>query len=194
MKRRLAFLLAALAQLAFLGWLVADQERLRATGRAIVLSIEPVDPVDPLSGRYLAIRVKAARIDVAKLLPELAADAQSRTAASLAGEEVAVVMREKDGRWEPESIESARYGDPGASAVWLRGRVRTVSETVVDVDFGLDRYFIPAHAADPSPLLWRRADHELAIVARVSVEGRATIADLLVDGQPFAEWNAAQPK
>jgi uncharacterized membrane-anchored protein len=193
MNRRIAFLLAVLAQLGFLGWMVADQERLLARGREVILPIQPFDPIDPLSGRYLAIQLQASRVDLAALDGSVDAEGAERRAEQLVGQRVYVRLREKDGRWEPDSIGPLGWGEPAANEVWLRGAVRARYGTTVDVDFGLDRYFIPANASDPSPLLWQQG-HQLAIVARVSPDGRGSIADLIVDGKPFAAWNAAQPK
>jgi len=193
MKRRLAWLAAVLAQLALLGWIVASQERLRVTGRAVVLAIEPFDPIDPLSGRYLRIRARATRIDLAELHPGWNGEALEQHAEQFVGQEVAVTLRAAGERFEPEAVASTAYQEPGGSIVWLRGRVRSRYGAVLEIDYGLDRFFIPSDAADPSALLWQ-GGHELDIVVRVAVDGRSSIEDLLVDGKRYAEWNAAQGK
>jgi uncharacterized membrane-anchored protein len=190
MNRRLAFLLAVVAQLAFLGWMVAAQERVLAVGRRIVLPIEPVDPIDPLSGRHLAIRPKLSRIDLAKLRSWADAESLERAATELAGHEVIVPLREEAGEWVATEVEDADSFRPGGELA-LRGRVRNHYGATVVVEFGLERYFIPSDASDPSPLLWEPG-HTLAIAVRVMADGSSTIEDLLVDGQPFRQWNAAQ--
>ena len=191
MNRRVAYLLAVLAQLLFLGWMVGAQEHLRKTGRRIVISIEPVDPIDPLAGRYLAIRPRPGRLDLGELPNDLALTDPPRSDESIVGREVDVFLREEGGEWVASYVELA--GRERDDALFLRGRVRSASGSLLFVEFGLERFYIPADAADPSPLLWQGGRH-LAIAVRVLPSGEAGIEDLLVDHEPFAAWNRSQPK
>jgi len=189
MNRRIAFGLAVLAQFAFLGWMVASQERALRVGRRVVLSIEPFDPIDPLSGRYLAIAPRAGRIDLAEVENWFGAGDPAADATSLVGQEIDVTLTERGGEWIPARVEIA--GSAPGSEIRLRGRVLSAYGSTIVVAYGLDRFYIPADAADPSPLLWQEGRH-LSIEVRVTSDGHALIQDLLIDGEPFSKWNAAQ--
>jgi uncharacterized membrane-anchored protein len=191
MNRRVAYGLAVLAQLVFLGWMVAAQEHLRAHGRRVVISIEPVDPIDPMAGRYLAIQPQPGRVDLTKVSSSLALEHAQDADSSLVGQQVDVTLREEDGLWIASSIGYPTHDHEGA--LFLRGRVRSAYGSLVFVDFGLERFYIPADASDPSPLLWQTG-HKLAIEVKVSTEGEGSVTDLLIDGESFASWNRAQQK
>ncbi|MBL8840631.1 MAG: GDYXXLXY domain-containing protein [Planctomycetes bacterium] len=201
--RTTGWLLAILAQLAFLGWLVAAQERTLAAGERVVLAIAPVDPFDPLSGRYLAIRVALARLNLAEFEAEghevvVGADVP---AAEPGGEPLLRFAN------LPAALELATEGSPRAArrlligaaakearAPFLGSRVLWSSGGVLELDLGLDRYYIPGDAEDPT-LWWNRATERpaerpmLTLAVRVTAAGKSAIEELLVDGVPYPEWN-----
>ena len=193
MNRKTAFLLAVLAQFALLGWMVAAQERVLAHGRRIELKIEPFDPIDPLSGRYLQIRVAVSRVDLKTIRPAWDTASLEAEAASLVGQEVVVTLGDTNGDLAPEDVVNPAYFEPSPSTIALRGQVKRHFGSTIDVEYGLERFFIPADASDPSPLMWQQ-DHRLEIVVRAMPDGRSTLEDLLIDGEPFALWNARQPE
>lgn len=205
--RTTGWLLAILAQFAFLGWMVAAQERLLAAGERVVLAVAPVDPFDPLSGRYLAIHLALARLDLAAF--------EAAGHEVVAGEDVPAAEPGGDPllrfAHRPAALELATEGSPraarrlliGAAAnearpPFLASRVLWSSSGVLELDLGLDRYYIPGDAEDPT-LWWNRATERpadpasarptLTLAVRVTAAGKSAIEELLVDGVPYPEWN-----
>ncbi len=205
-KRATGWLLAIVAQFAFLGWMVGAQERLLATGESVVLAVAPVDPFDPLAGRYLAIRAELSRLDLA------AFEAAGHSIVVGADVPPAAVNGEPLLRFagRPAALELAREGSPraahrlliGAAAAearppFLASRVLWSNQGLLELDLGLDRYYIPGDAEDPT-LWWNREIDgrtqrpTLTLVVRVTAEGKSAIEELLVDGVPYPEWNRSE--
>lgn len=195
-RATLSWLGAIVLNLGFLGWMVAGEEFARANGELVVLAVDPVDPFDPLRGRYLAIRPAVARLDPAAL--EIVADEDVPEAAP----------DEPLARWSgrPAALELESEGSPRgarrllvgaaaqrARAPFLQARVLWSHDGRLHLDLGLDRYYIPGDAHDPTTW-WRdgATRPELVLLVRVTARGRGAIEELRVDGTPFPEWNAAR--
>lgn len=184
MNRRLAFFSAVAAQLALLGLMVAREERVLLRGERVVLAIEAVDPIDYLRGRYVSFRPRIATIDLASValdVPKSSIAAGSKIAVELVPEGNHFVAR--------RLVDEPLLAD--ARPPFLRAVVTSVDGATLTLDYGLDRYFIPANAADPSPLT-RDPRHDVSISVRVLGDGRCVIEELLIDGEPFADWNEEQ--
>lgn len=199
MTKKTLFLIAVALQVALLGWMVAKSERLLARGERVVLRVRPVDPIDFMTGRYIAAHPAVGRIDVAKvpLVGETERDAAAAAASAAPGDlarllnrDVFVELKEEGEFWVAQRVVVAG-GPVEPRAPCLRGRVQPSYGTELDVDYGLDRFDIPYDAEDPSSLA-RSNDHTVALVVRVASDGRSVTEDLVVDGRPFAEWNAAE--
>lgn len=197
MNRKLAFQLAVALQLVFLGWMVAAKERTLATGTRVVLRVQPVDPTDYRSGRYIQITPAIARIDPEKVKvvrgdTGAAAPAGSADSglASLTGRTVFVELTHKGELWE-----ATRVVVEGAGILphtpFLRARVTMPFDATLRLDYSLERFYIPADGHDPSGLA-RDPDHSVRVVVRVPSDGAGVIEDLLVDGKTWKEWDAAE--
>jgi hypothetical protein len=55
----LVLILAALAQIAAVGWMIGKREHILAKGTPVKFVAEPCDPEDPFSGRYIALNLNA---------------------------------------------------------------------------------------------------------------------------------------
>ena len=198
MTRKTLFLIAVALQVALLGWMVASSERTLARGTRVVLRVRPVDPIDFMTGRYVDAHPAIGRIDVAKV-PLIGAPAENTTTGATTGtpdlsriwgHDVCVELRQEGEYWVAERV-VLEDGAVAPRAPFLRGRVAPSHGTLLDVNYGLDRFDIPYDAEDPSPLASSN-DHVVALVVRVASDGRSVTEDLVVDGRPFAEWNAAE--
>lgn len=200
-RKQWAWCLAIVAQFAFLGAMVAVQESRLANGERVVLAVEPVDPFDPLSGRYLAIRVVVARVDPVAV--EIVAGDDVRRPDAADGSGVVDRYHGQDAALElategsPRAARRLLVGDAAAQArsPFLRARVLWSGDATHHLDLGLDRYYIPGDAEDPT-LWWNRQTTRpaLTLAVRVAADGSSTIEELLVDGVPYPEWNRAQRK
>ena len=156
-------------------------ELLSARAVEVRLEVAPFDPMDPLAGRYLATPLAISRLDVSELR-NACPQAQS-------GDSVWVELESATPFWRPTAL----HGAPPPDAVVLRGVVRRQWENSWTVDYELERFFIPASGADPSALN-NVSRPQLTALVRVDSGGAALLVDLLVDGEPYALWNARQPR
>jgi len=155
------------------------------TGREVRLAVRAYDPMDALSGRYLAVPLAVERLDP-RLGGDTGASAETRYGG---GETIWVRLEPGEPFWTPAEVRS----EPSASAdvVVLRGTVVNAYAGEIWVDYGLDRFFIAQEAVDPTV---PRGAHVITAVVRVTADGSAALADLLVDGESYADWNARQPR
>lgn len=179
MNRRASFLLALLPQLAFVGWLTWQGERTLALGRLVTLEVEATAPMDPLRGRFLQLEYAASRID-GELGPW-------DLASQRIGKPTYVEFTHAEDQWWPfrysfEPIDPLPL--PDGTAV-LVGTLRAVAAGRIEVDYAFDQYFVPNDGFDVHGLDKNR----LRVRLRVDDDGHGVIEDVLVDGQPYAEWN-----
>ena len=85
----IAALVVALAQIGFLGWIIAGRAAVLRDGREIMLKVEPVDPRDLLRGDYVSLCYEISRIPVSQItnLPPEAVSERLTSAALCPGEE-----------------------------------------------------------------------------------------------------------
>ncbi|MCY2958560.1 MAG: GDYXXLXY domain-containing protein [Planctomycetota bacterium] len=181
MNSTLRFWAAVVPSFLFVAAIAMRAEWTLRTGREVHLAVRAYDPMDALSGRYLAVPLAIERVDRGA-----AARDEQR---SLLGRVVWVRLEPGEPFWLAAEVLDAPPGDPDVVA--LRGTVVNDQQADLWVDYGLDRFFIPQDAADPTV---PRNAHRLTAVVRVTREGTSALADLLVDGETYADWNARQPR
>jgi uncharacterized membrane-anchored protein len=183
MNARLAWIATVGVQALVLGALVAREERVLAHGERVVLDVRPVDPMDLLSGRYIQVPLAITTIDLTSIAPP--------EPPLQHGETVFVLLAPGEAFHEP--VELARW-PRGNSGPWARARVDEPPGTrELHLDFGVDRYYIPETGRDPS-VAWNGGERpKVTVAARIAKNGQVRIEDLLVDGEPYADWNARPP-
>lgn len=174
---------AALIQSAVLGWMVWDRIDLLRTGRPIVLDVAPVDPRDLFRGDYLVLSYP-----IAQLRTDLIEGDKDFTPNA----RVYVGLRQiETGAWQAFSIHHVRPPLTG-QVVFLRGTVTSVDDPVIGdapctgnckvvaMRFGIESYFVPE--GEGRRLEKLRNDKRLQVAARVTPDGEAAIAGLIIDG------------
>lgn len=188
MKHATIFALCLAPELAVFVGMISHEEILLQQGMQVELSVKPRDPMSLMRGRYLAVELAVATVDlnVVPWAPDLEA-----------GRDETIYLKLRRGARAWEAAEVTRDKPPASDAPFLRGTIYSIDSSggkrTLSADFGMDEYFIPQEANDPS--FWSRGQDSqpvLSILARVDENGRALIEDLLVNGQPFAEWNHSQ--
>ena len=170
MKRGLALLLCLAPQFLVVAGLVAREEVGLRRGVQVRLEVRPVDPMSLFAGRYINVPLAISRPD-----PK-----HTRFEKDLGpGSVVYVRLERAQTYWQAVEVTSRPPAE--AESVFLEGRWSESQR----IEFGLDTYYIPQDGGDPSRL-------PLTLLVRVSPEGRGQIEGLLVQGQPYAEWNEAQ--
>jgi uncharacterized membrane-anchored protein len=179
--------MALAPQVALVAGIAIAEEIGRLRGTEVVLEVRAYDPMDLLSGRYIRAPLAIARLSGTAVshpdpMPEV-------------GSAVFVRLAKGEPYWTATEVRTSlpEPRDPALN-VYLRAQVegswsaRPTGE--LHLSFDLDRFYIADDAEDPS--VWRAGEserHRLAVVARVTPSGRAYLADLLVDGKRYADWN-----
>ncbi|MFH0946896.1 MAG: GDYXXLXY domain-containing protein [Planctomycetota bacterium] len=168
MKLGVKYLLAVAAQIAVLLFLVVQSEWALRHGQRVLLEVVSHEDLHPLTGRARELHVAVAELD-----KDLQHDPDWEPTPR---EAVYVLLREGPGGHFPAGYTNRRP----AGGLFLRGRITSVTPERITVDYGLDRFYVPSAATGDFP------DCKLAV--RVTADGTALIEDLLVDGQPYADW------
>ena len=133
----------ALAQIGFLGWMVAGRAALLRNGQEVLLKVEPVDPRDLLRGDYVRLGYEISRLPVERI-----ANLPQGETTSVERPIVVRVRKEADGYWRATS---AWLGTAAATApageVDLRGNVQggwnVTPGSTIAVDYGIERFYVP---------------------------------------------------
>ncbi len=128
-RRRLLFLvlvaLQALTPLALIGW----NEVALARGTEVRLRTEPLDPVDAFRGNYVDLRYEITSIRSCELVRR--------------GQTVYVQLHEVRGRWTGDCATPIEPDE----RPFIRGRVTDVERDQVEVDYGIETYYIDEREA-----------------------------------------------
>ncbi len=152
MRTPLRITLVVLAQLLLVGLAVLPQLSARATGEEYLFRVQPVDPIDPFRGAYVALGY-----------PDLdprgdRADDSEREAGT-----VYLNLVEDDGVWRTDEIATERPDE---------GPYLRCHDTGWSLDCGIDSYFLPQDKAAAFEKLVDAGD----AVARVRIDGRGNAA------------------
>ena len=172
-KARTAYLrwgLLALLQLALISIPLVDRLQVQMSGMVVPMELVPVDPRDLLRGDYVIINLAIAR--VSKDVPG------SREVE--AGEMVFVgLISEGKGPAQPVVVAKQRT-DAGELAI--EGTVRTVADDFIQVDYGIDAFFLP----EGEGLIIEELDTSRVMLdVAIDRDGQSLPMTLLVDGKVF---------
>ena len=139
-KLLLAAALLAVAQIAFLSWMIAGRAAILRDGQEVLLKVEPIDPRDFLRGDYVRLNYEIRDLPVTLV--------ENAPAGEFLSEDGPIFVRlgkYPDGFWRPRS---AALGEPStkvaaAGEVDILGTIsggRTLGpEASFSVDYGIDR-------------------------------------------------------
>lgn len=142
-KLVIAALVLALAQIGFLGWMIAGRAVILRDGREVLLKVEPVDPRDLLRGDYVRLGYDISRIEVEKI-----ANLPKGELTTVEGPVVVRLKRDADGYWRAASawLGAAATPAPGEE-VDLLGQISSgwslTPGSTIGVDYGIERFYVP---------------------------------------------------
>jgi uncharacterized membrane-anchored protein len=157
------------------GRLAGDLEFLLTHGRTVLLETHPVDPRDLLRGDYVSLSYKISNVPLKLFMPPL-------TNSPAAGSKVYVVLER---RGDFHEIVRAETTAPSAEAnqVVLRGRSGGrwwhPSADIVQVEYGLERYYVPEGTGNPRG--------KVTVEVAVPSSGNGMIKQVFIDGKPYRE-------
>jgi len=136
--------------LATIGW----KEYRLSTGERVLLRVQPVDPVDPFRGEYVALSYGISRLTLAS--PRI-------------GETVYVPLRRDGGEWRGGRISRERP----PRGLFIRGRVKPSG-----IEYGIETFYVEEGTA----IEYERAIRRGRLYAQVAIDddGGAQLDDLVV--------------
>jgi len=173
----LALALIALAQTGVLAAMVVDRVRLIRTGREITLPIIPVDPRDLFRGEYVRLGYAAARVPARLLDGPPPPDN---------GAVYVTLEKNADGAWTPVKVARALPQETSPERIVLKARAAyrwpsaPSPDAVVDVRYGIERYFVPEGQGLRLEKLAQQK--KMATLVAVDSKGNAAIKGLIIDG------------
>lgn len=176
MSRTARFVLALLPSFLAVAWIAFDAERVLRTGAEARLAVLEPKLVQDGSGRYVALPLAIARVSAAEVAvaPGLAI-----------GDTVWVRLERAEPAWRAVEVRDVAFSEPGVVAA--RATVaRAEGETLV-LRCDVERFYLLDRGRDPTD---PPGAHVLTAVVRVAPSGATGLADLLVDGEPWKDWNA----
>jgi uncharacterized membrane-anchored protein len=182
----IAALVVALAQIGFLGWVIAGRAAVLRDGREITLKIEPVDPNDLLRGDYVSLYYEMSRIPVS--------DVTNLPVEEYLATDHALYVRLKkgsDGYWHPLSgtLDAPLASAPGPEEADLKGAVGAGSDlgkgASLYPDYGIERFYLPEGEGMDIQQDMRVRAFEIRLA--VASDGTARIKALLDGGKPLYE-------
>jgi uncharacterized membrane-anchored protein len=175
MKLKLLILILTL-QSAWLLGTVIQQENILHVGKLVLLETQPVDPRDPLRGDFVRLNYKISNIPRDKFSPALDHDLAAGTRIYAALAPVGT-----NGFWEVTHAGLKTFA-PAENEVLLRGKSAWSwqnSLASVHVEYGIEQFYVAEGTGNPHG--------KLTAQVAVGSSGRATIKEVFIDGQPYAE-------
>jgi len=152
-----------------LGGFIFTKELVIRTGDEVLLKTVPVDPRDLFRGDYVTLRYDISRIDKNFLRQPIEEFDY--------GDTVYVVI-ETDSRGVAHIV-SVGKNQPFKSSLFLRGEVIDVRRNEIDVEYGIESYFVPEGEGDKI----ERSIQDIYVKIVVDRHGRAIIKSLIADGE-----------
>ncbi|MBI4342022.1 MAG: GDYXXLXY domain-containing protein [Candidatus Omnitrophica bacterium] len=161
--------LTGMLWLALMGGIVANHEVALRTGQELVLDTVPVDPRDLFRGDYVVLSYPMSTLDLSSVPNDLPVPQR--------GQLVYVELVTEAGRTVPRRVYARR---PASASMVLRGRIRSAYTRQVQVEYGIESFFVPEGRGRP---LETARGGALQVVAAVDRSGRAVIKSLRLNGK-----------
>jgi uncharacterized membrane-anchored protein len=160
--------------------MIWKMERLLYAGTAIKMKLAPVDPIDPLRGRYLQLSFAETTYTIDSANYELS------------GMELYVQFKTDTAGYA--IIDGVSVAEPD-NGLYVKAQVSglstTMSNTTLRLSYAFDRFYIDESKALEAEkrVAQLLSDTNQPVYAELYIKnGNAAIADLFVDGLPLSEW------
>lgn len=164
-----AFVAAVVIQTLILIAVPARKVFTRATGKTVVLKVQPVDPYSVLSGYYATLGFDISRVDAfpnAQVFPD--------------GRIYAVVARGDDGTWKPALLESHLPNNLPDNRVAILGQLRGGLIT-----YGIEEFYIPEAQRESIAEDLRQNQDKARVEVKVDRSGHAALERLIIEDRVY---------
>ena len=174
-------------QVLFLVGQMAHYQIRVSSGETLRLRVVPYDPRSLMMGQYMNLQYDISRVNPGKVhgAPQARTDADDLT-----GRVLYAAMRPGAPAARAEGFWLDRMPPRKPGIVYLQGRIVWGHDAAMNVDYGLERYYIPERRTREAAELEKQlasASRKPVVTAEVAVDsrGRGLIRRVLVDGKPI---------
>ena len=168
-----AFIVAVVIQVLILVAVPARKVFTKATGKTVVLKVQPVDPYNILSGYYVTLGFDISRVES---FPNPRGMSQGSDGAWL----YAIVERGDDGTWKPISLEHELPSNLPENRAALLGRINHGA-----IRYGIEEFYIPeAQRHRIAEDLSRNVD-KARVEIKVDRSGHAALERLIIEDRIY---------
>lgn len=170
------FILVALAQLYIPARMILNQEEVLNSGTDYKFRTAPIDPTDPLRGKYITLNFENNTINI------------QNQDDWLTGETVYVLLKKDSNGFAV--IQSVSKTKIESTKEYLKTKVSGVNQNELVVKYPFDRYYMEESKAADAESLYRESqvDTNQVTYALVSIkEGEAVLKDVFINDIPIRE-------
>ena len=155
-RARIAFAVVVAAMVTIPLGTIAWNEWKLSSGKKVILQVEPVDPLDPFRGEYVALSYSIGRLETPGLEP---------------GETVYVPLQKTGDHWSGLEPRATR---PDGEVTFIRGRVTRPGR----IEYGIETFYVEEGQARryEDAIFRRRLDAKVV----VDDDGKARLDDLVI--------------
>lgn len=169
-RRTLLFTAAVALQILVLIAMPARQAYTRATGRNVVLKVQPVDPYNVFGGYYVNLSYDISSRKSFPDVPELTK-----------GETVyAVIEQLSDGSWQPVSLNTTVPRNLSPNQVFIEGRVKWGR-----IYYGIEEFYIPEEKREEIEESLQKSMDQARVEVKVDSSGKAVLVRLRIDDRVY---------
>ena len=167
-RRLILFAAAVAVQVVILVLVPARKAMTRATGRTVLLKVEPVDPYSVLSGYHVVLGFEISRPSQDFRAPE-------------SGEPACTVIEQgADGVWHPVAWAATRAGDLPEDRLAICGKSQGWR-----IEYGIEDFFVPEARREEIADALRKSNGDARAEVKVDDEGRAALVRLIIAGVSY---------
>lgn len=164
------FIAAILVQVLILVGVPARKAYTLATGKSILLKVQPVDPYSILSGYYVTLGFDISRLEAFPNAPEFAKDEVC----------YAVVEEDAEGLWKPVSLERELPKNLPDNRIALQGRIRYAR-----IEYGIEDFYIAETKRSAIADDLRDNQNKARVEVKVDPRGNAALKQLRIEDRVY---------
>lgn len=169
-----AFIVAVIIQILILVAVPARKVLTKATGKTVVLKVQPVDPYSILSGYYATLGFDISRVEA---FPNATGMLQDFSQGAWV---YAIVERDDDGIWRPVSLEHELPANLPDNRAALLGRINRGA-----IEYGIEEFYIPEAQRDRIAEDLSRNVDKARVEVKVDRGGHTALERLIIEDRVY---------
>jgi len=156
--------------------LIASKQQTLTKGRKVLLETVPVDPRDFLRGDYVILNYKISSLDL-KSMP-------TDKSGYRGGDVVYVCLIPSGKFWTAGELACRKDKFASSGSVYIKGRVRSAYSGKLNVEYGIESYFVPeGKGVEIERNMRGRGPTKVSVEASIDAQGNAVIHKVYINDQ-----------